>query len=204
MWLPLVGLIACQTPATEQEEVSYSVLTIQTDDVELTEAYSASVRGRQDIEIYPQVAGTIHEICVTEGQQVRRGERLFLIDPVPYQAALRVAMANVRAAEAQVQTARLTYESKQMLRKEQVISDYDLATSSNALAVAEAALEQARAQEVNARNDLSYTEVKSPADGVVGTLPYRVGALVSSQLAQPLTTVSDNSSMYVYFSHINP
>ena len=180
------------------------MLTIQTDDVELTEAYSASVRGRQDIEIYPQVAGTIHEVCVTEGQQVRRGERLFLIDPVPYQAALRVATANVRAAEAQLQTARLTYESKQMLRKEQVISDYDLATSSNALAVAEAALEQARAQEVNARNDLSYTEMKSPADGVVGTLPYRVGALVSSQLAQPLTTVSDNSSMYVYFSHINP
>lgn len=196
----LLFLSACQQQKTEQEQVNYSVLTIGKSDVTLTESYSASVQGRQDIEIYPQVAGTIQKVCVKEGQQVRRGELLFIIDQVPYQAALRTAIANVRSAEAQVHTARLTYESKQELHRENVVSEYDLSTAFNALAVAEAALEQAKAQEVNARNDLSYTEVRSPADGMVGTIPYRMGALVSSSLAQPLTTVSDNSEMYVYFS----
>lgn len=176
------------------------VITVSAGPVEINESYSASIRGRQDIEIYPQVSGKITELCVTEGQKVRKGEVMFVIDQVPYQAALRTAIANVHAAEAQVETARLDYTSKQQLFAEQVVSEYDLSTARNALAVAEASLEQARAQETDARNNLSYTEVKSPSDGVVGTLPYRVGALVSASLPQPLTSVSDNSSMYVYFS----
>lgn len=188
---------ACHQTEPEQEEVNYSVMTVGKGEVTLTESYSASVQGRQDIEIYPQVSGTIQQVCVKEGQEVRRGERLFIIDQVPYQAALRTAIANVHSAEAQVQTARLTYESKQALHREKVISEYDLSTARNALLVAEAALEQAKAQEVNAHNDLSYTEVKSPANGVIGTIPYRVGTLVSSGSAQPLTSVSDNSEMYV-------
>lgn len=193
-------LTACHQATSEQEEINYSVQTVGKSEVVLTESYSASIQGRQDIEIYPQVSGTIQQVCVKEGQEVHQGEKLFVIDQVPYQAALRTAVANVCSAKAQVQTARLTYESKQMLHREQVISEYDLSTARNALAVAEAALEQAEAQEWNARNDLSYTEVKSPANGVVGTIPYRAGALVSSGSALPLTSVSDNSEMYVYFS----
>lgn len=145
---------ACHQTEPEQEEVNYSVMTVGKGEVTLTESYSASVQGRQDIEIYPQVSGTIQQVCVKEGQEVRRGERLFIIDQVPYQAALRTAIANVHSAEAQVQTARLTYESKQALHREKVISEYDLSTARNALLVAEAALEQAKAQEVNAHNDL--------------------------------------------------
>ena len=94
----------------------------------------------------------------------------------------------------------MTFYNKEELYKENVISSFDLSTAKNSLLAAKAQLAQAKAQEVSARNNLSYTVVKSPADGVVGTLPYRVGALVSSALAQPLTTVSDNSDMYVYFS----
>lgn len=191
---------SCSPKAPETEEPDYSFLTITRSDVTLTESYSASVQGKQDIDIYPQVAGKITRVCVKEGDLVRKGDLLFAIDQVPYQAALRTATANVRAAEAQVQTARLAYGSKQALYREQVISEYDLSTAGNALAVAEAALEQAKAQETDARNNLSYTEVKSPADGMTGTIPYRVGALVSSGSPQPLTTVSDNSQMYVYFS----
>lgn len=191
---------ACRKPVSESEDVKYTVMTISKGDVALSESYSASIQGRQDIALYPQVAGTIQKVCVKEGEEVRKNELLFIIDQVPYQAALRTAVANVRSAEAQVQTARLAYESKQVLFREQVVSEYDLSTACNALAVAEAALEQAKAQEVGARNNLSYTEVRSPADGVVGTLPYREGALVSSSVEQPLTSVSDNSEMYVYFS----
>ena len=123
-----------------------------------------------------------------------------MIDQVPYQAALRTAIANVHAAEAQVETARLDYDSKRILFDEKVISEYDLSTAKNALSIAKANLEQARAQETDARNNLSYTEVHSPADGVVGTLPFRAGALVGPSISKPLTTVSDTRQMYVYFS----
>lgn len=191
---------SCREAAAPQQQIGYSVLTVEPTNVTLTESYSASVRGRQDIEIYPQVSGTIQRVCVKEGEKVQRGQSLFVIDRVPYEAALRTAVANVHAAEAQVETARITYESKQELFRRNVVSEFDLSTARNALAVAEASLEQARAEETNARNSLSYTEVKSPADGVVGTISYRVGALVGPTAAQPLTTVADNSEMYVYFS----
>ena len=124
------------------------------------ESYSASIQGRQDIDIYPQISGTITELRVYEGKTVRKGEVMFVIDQVPYRAAWRKTMADVHAAEAQVETARLEYRSKQQLFAEKVVSEYDLSTAKNALAIAEATLEQARALEEDARNSLSYTEVK--------------------------------------------
>ena len=179
---------------------TYETMKVATTDKALTTTYSATIRGRQDIDIYPQVAGTIQELCVSEGEKVRKGQTLFIIDQVPYKAALNTAVANVKSARAALATAELTYESNQELFREKVVSDYTLRTSENNYLTAQATLAQAEAAEVNARNNLSYTVVKSPSDGVVGTLPYRVGTLVSSSMPQPLTTVSDNSTMYVYFS----
>ncbi len=169
-------------------------------DITLAQKYSATIRGRQDIDVYPQVGGTLQKLCVTEGQKVTKGQTLFIIDQVPYQAALNTAEAAQKAATAQLATAQLSYDSKKKLFDEQVISDFELQTAQNTLLSAKAQLAQADAQVVNARNSLSYTVVKSPANGVVGTLPYRQGALVSSAMPQPLTTVSDNNEMYVYFS----
>lgn len=202
MLVPLMAamLYSCGDSASTQESVNYSVMTVRPDTVTLNELYSASIKGRQDIEIYPQVYGTITKVCVKEGQRVRKGQALFIIDQVPYKAAMQTAEANVSAARSHVETARLELDSKQMLFNEKVVSDYELANAKNAFNVAQAQLKQAEAQAIQARNSLSYTTVSSPADGVVGTLPYRVGALVSPQLPQPLTTVSDNSQMYVYFS----
>lgn len=195
-----ISLGACKQTPTAQRPAEYAALTITTGDYTLTDTYSATIRGRQDIDIYPQVSGTISQLSVNEGEAVRRGQTLFIIDQVPYQAALRTAEANVKAAEANVATARLTYESKKQLFAKEVVSEFDLSTARNTLLSAEAALAQAEAQLVNAQNNLSYTVVKAPSDGVVGTLPYRVGALVSASIPKPLTTVSDNSAMYVYFS----
>jgi membrane fusion protein (multidrug efflux system) len=169
-------------------------------DVTLETKYSATIRGRQDVDIYPQVGGTLKQICVTEGQAVRQGQTLFVIDQVPYQAALNTALAALKAAQASESTASMNYESKKKLFAENVISDFDLQTSYNTLMTARAQVAQAEAQVTNARNSLSYTVVTSPTNGVVGTLPYRQGALVSAQLPQPLTTVSDNAQMWVYFS----
>ena len=169
-------------------------------DITLLQKYSATIRGRQDIEVYPQVAGTLQRLCVSEGQKVTKGQTLFIIDQVPFQAALNTALASQEAANAALATAQLTYDSKKKLFDDQIISDVELQTAHNALLSAKAQVAQANAQVVNARNSLSYTVVKSPANGVIGTLPYRQGALVSSAMPQPLTTVSDNNEMYVYFS----
>ena len=191
----------CKEAQTEQAVTEYAMLKVAPADKVLSTPYSATIRGRQDIAIYPQVAGYLTKLCVSEGQRVRAGQLLFVIDQVPYRAALEQTVANVAAAEANLATAKLTYESKQALFEKKVVSDFDLRTAENAYLSAKAGLAQAKALELNARNNYSYTEVKSPANGVVGTLPYRVGALVSpSGMPQPLTTVSDNSDMYVYFS----
>ena len=206
-WIRLIGIVGCtvwmasckQAPDAGVKS-SYAVMRIETADKELSSSYSASIRGRQDIDIYPQVSGTIEKLCVTEGQKVRRGQPLFIIDQVPYRAALKTATANVEAARAAMSTAELTYQSNKELYAQKVVSEFSLKTAENSYLTAKAQLAQAEAQEINARNNLSYTEVKSPSDGVVGALPYRAGALVSANLPYPLTTVSDNSDMYVYFS----
>jgi len=179
---------------------NFETMKVATKDVTMTTKYSATIRGRQDIDVYPQVGGTLQKLCVTEGQKVSKGQTLFIIDQVPYQAALNTAEAAQKAATAQLATAQLNYDSKKKLFDQQVISDVELQTAHNALLSAKAQVAQADAQVVNARNNLSYTVVKSPSDGVVGTLPYRQGALVGASMPQPLTTVSDNSQMYVYFS----
>lgn len=195
-----MAVVSCGQAPTQQRAAEYSVQTISTTDRMIPTNYSAAIRGRQDIAIYPQVSGTISQVCINEGQTVSKGQTLFIIDQVPYKAALRTAEANVEAAKAAVATAQLTYDSKKELFARKVVSQYDLSTAENNLLTAKAQLAQADAALVNAANNLSYTVVKAPSNGVAGTIPYRVGALVSASIPQPLTTVSDNSTMYVYFS----
>ncbi len=196
----LIALVGCGQKNQTAPVTGYNLVTLQPEDRTISTSYSATIQGRQDIAIYPQVSGYITKLAVTEGQKVKKGQTLFIIDQVPYQAALNTAIANVKAAEASLATAKLTYENKEKLFEKNVISDVDLTTARNSYLTAQAQLAQMQAQEVNARNNLSYTDVTSPADGVIGVLPYREGALVSASLPQPLTTVSDNSQMYIYFS----
>lgn len=197
----LVGMTACQSKQQQHLQQNYSIIQIHADtDKKINTSYSATIEGMQDINIYPQVSGYLEKLNVSEGEIVRKGQILFVIDQVPYKAALQTAIANVEVAKANLATAELTYKSTQKLHEQKVVSDFNLQTTKNEFLTAKAQLAQAEAQEVNARNNLSYTEVKSPSDGVIGMLPYRVGTLVSPSMPQPLTTVSDNSNMYVYFS----
>ena len=152
------------------------------------------------MEIRPQVSGNITRICINEGQQVTKGQTLFVIDQVPYQAALEVAKANVATAEAKLETARMEYESSQTLQAGQVISDYSVQTALHKLNEAKASLAQAKAQEQNARWQLNYTVVKSPVNGSASMIPYHVGSLVNSNISEPLVTVADDHEIYAYFS----
>ena len=200
MTCPFLFLISCKETPQVEEKFEYKLITVAPQNCTVTQRYSASVSGKQDIAIYPQVSGTITSLLIEEGAKVKKGQTLFIIDQVSYKAAAAVAQANVESAKAAVATAELTFKSKQILFEKKVVSQYDLSTAENSYLTAKAQLAQAEAQLVSARNNLSYTTVKSPADGVVGTLPYRVGALVGPTSPQPLTTVSDNSQMYVYYS----
>ncbi len=178
----------------------FPVATVTASNVELQSSYPAVIKGKQDIEIRPKVSGFITKLCVDEGASVHAGQVLFMIDDVQYKSAYNQAEAAYASAKSALATAELTYKNKQQLYKENIIGEYDLQTAANSLASAKAALAQAKASVVSARDNLRYCKVTSPANGVIGTMPYRVGSLVSSSIATPLTTVSNISQMYVYFS----
>lgn len=196
----ILAISCSQNKTSTNESSEYPLMTLKREDRQLTEQYAAVIRGRQDVEVRPQVSGTITQVRVEEGAKVKRGQILFIIDQVPYKAAVEVAKAAVATAEAAEETARQTLEGKQMLYADKVISDFELRTAQNEYKSAQAATMQAHAELVNARNNLSYTEVKSPVDGVAGMTDFRIGALVSATMTEPLISVSDNSRMLAYFS----
>lgn len=193
-------LTSCEKEKPQMGQASSKTMQVSLSDKTLKNSYTAAIKGTQHVEIRPQVSGIITEIRINEGASVRKGQTLFIIDQVPYKAALETALANLRSAEAKMATAQLVAQSKEQLYKENVVSEFDHLTALNTLKEAQAAIAQCKAQELNARNNLSYTEVKSPVDGVASMIPYRVGALVSSGISEPLVTVSDHTDVYAYFS----
>lgn len=162
--------------------------------------YPATIKGLQDIEIRPQVSGFIVKLCVDEGATVRKGQALFQIDPTQYKAAYDQAKASVASAKANLETVTSTEANKKMLHEQKIISDFEYQTAVNNLLSAKASLAQAEASYAAAKQNLGFCTVTSPSDGVIGTFPYRVGALVGPSAAEPLTTVSQIGDMYVYFS----
>ncbi len=178
----------------------YPVREITASDATLESTYPASIKGIQDVEIRPKVSGFITKVCVQEGQAVSAGQLLFEIDNETYQAAVREAQAAVNTARSQLNTAQLTYTNNKDLFDKNIIGQYELSTAANSYATAQASLAQAEAALASAKETLSYCYVKSPAAGVIGSLPYKVGALVSSSITEPLTTVSDISTVEVYFA----
>ncbi len=176
----------------------YPVTTVGTATADMQTVYPATIKGVQDVEIRPKAQGFLVQINVKEGQTVGAGQLLFVIDNETYQAQVRQAQAAVNTAQQQVNTAKLTYDNSKQLHVNKVIGDYEMQTSENNYESAKAQLAQAQAALASAKEALSFCYVKSPAAGVVGTLPFKKGALVSG--SNVLTTVSNISSMDVYFS----
>lgn len=176
----------------------FPVVTVGTSSASSQATYPASIKGVQDVQISPKIGGFITRINVKEGQAVGAGQVLFEIDNATYQAQVRQAQASVNTAQAACNTAKLSYENSQKLFENKVIGDFELKSATNQYEQAKAGLAQAQAALASAKEQLSFCFVKSPASGVVGTLPFKVGALVGAQ--NVLTTVSNNSSMEVYFS----
>lgn len=198
----LSAMTSCGGEQKQQQAPTPEIatITIGTSNSELQRTYPATIKGKADIDIRPQVTGFITKVHVDEGQKVRRGQALFTLDQVQYRAAVDQAKAAVKVAETAVATAQLTANNKKTLFEKNIISEYEAKLAENSLAQAEAQLAQAKANLTNAQKNLSYTVVTAPSNGVVGSIPNRVGALASPSMAQPLTTVSDNNQIYAYFS----
>ena len=186
--------------STTKHTREYNAMILQTTSRRLSSTYSATIRGKQDVDIRTKVEGYITDIKVKEGSIVKQGQTLFVIDQAQYLAALATAEAKVEVKQALVEASQLSAAAKEVLFEQDIVSEFDLRMARTNLAASKAELAQAKADELTASNNLAYTLIKSPVDGVVGTLPFRVGTFVRPSESTPITTVSDNSEMYVYFS----
>lgn len=202
-WGFTLAFMLCSCGQSQQEDspqAIYETSIVKPESRTLESFYPTTIQGRQDVDVFAQITGKIVKVCVTEGQTVKKGQTLFVIDPVPFQAAYNTAKANVNETRARLATARMNYQANQKLYDSKLIGRVEYRTTQNALAQAQAVLEQRLAELQSAGNNLTYTKVVSPSDGVVGTLPYHAGSLVSASMQQPLTRVSDNQEVWAFFT----
>lgn len=186
--------------AQQGQAPQLKVLTVEEGNATLYKSLPATLKGKTDVEIRPLVSGNITAVHVEEGQRVVKGQTLFTLDQVPYQAAVDQARSAVSAAETAVATSEINATNLKALYERNIIPQTQYQVAENQLAQARAQLAQANAALTSASNSLSYTVVKAPSNGVVGTIPFRVGALASPSMMTPLTTVSDNSQIYAYIA----
>ena len=193
-------LFSCQENKVQQVVPEYAVMTIEEEPVVVKNSFPALISGDTDAEVRSNVSGAIVKKHVDEGDIVKKGDLLFEIDHAPYQADYNMALANVNAAKVGVETAELTAVNKTNLCEKGIISEYEKKLADNQLASAKAQLEQAGARLQTAKINLDYSYIKSPNDGVVGSIPFSVGSLVGPSTATPLTTVSQIDVVTADFS----
>lgn len=197
------ALSSCHMAAQEQtgqEPQTYPVVQISARDTVMSSDYPATLEGRQNIEIRPKVDGYIEKIFIDEGAAVKKGQILFRISAPQYEQDVRNATAAINSAEADISTAMLQVAKAKPLVEQKIIGKYELEAAENTLKSKKAVLAQNKATLATAKTYLAYTTIYSPSDGVAGALPYKTGSLVSATSAQPLTTISDISKIYAYFS----
>jgi len=178
----------------------YAVTTVSPVTVTIHKDFPATIEGQQVIEFRPMISGYLQEIFVNEGDHVKRGQLLFKIRNPMYEQQVRTARASINRAEADVNTAYMEIEKIRPLVDKQIVSDYRLKSAELNLGSKKAVLEQAKAELANAEANLAYTSIRSPMDGIIGTFPYKQGALVSSNSQQALTTLSNIDTVFAYFS----
>ncbi len=193
-----IGLASCGVDEPQQKDSSFETMTIKKSDIELPYKFSARMKGQNDVTVSPQVSGQLMKICVTEGQQVKKGQPLFIIDSRNAQLELEAAEANLQAALAQENSAKLEYESNKNLFDKKIVSSYMLNNSENQYKQAQAAVSQAKAAVNRAKVNLGFCTISATVSGVIGEIPVRAGDQVSP--LTELTMLSGNTTMYAEFS----
>ena len=194
----ITGLVACDVNMPKETQSSFETMTVKKSDIELPYKFSARMKGQNDVTVTPQVSGQLMKICVTEGQQVKKGQTLFIIDSRNAQLELEAAQANMQAALAQENSAKLEFESNKNLFDKKIVSSYMLSNSENAYKQAQAAVAQARAAVNRAKVNLGFCTITASVAGVIGEIPVRTGDQVSPMTE--LTILSGNTTMYAEFS----
>ena len=189
-----IGLASCGVDEPQQKDSSFETMTIKKSDIELPYKFSARMKGQNDVTVSPQVSGQLMKICVTEGQQVKKGQTLFIIDSRNAQLELEAAEANLQAALAQENSAKLEYESNKNLFDKKIVSSYMLNNSENQYKQAQAAVSQAKAAVNRAKVNLGFCTISATVPGVIGEIPVRAGDQVSP--LTELTMLSGNTTMY--------
>ncbi len=190
-----------QTEAAAQAPPpSFPVITIETRNATLNTDFPASLQGEQNIEIRPKIDGYIEQIYIDEGSIVKKGQLLFRINAPQYAQEVNEAEAAINTAEADVSAAELQVNKTRPLVEKEIISHFELETAQFTLKSRLAALKQAKAKLANARTNLGYTKILSPVNGVVGSIPFKLGSLITASTAEPLTTISNIGKIYAYFS----
>jgi membrane fusion protein (multidrug efflux system) len=178
----------------------YNVINLKQQDVELYAEYPATLQGIEDIEIRPMINGYVDKIYVDEGQEVKKGDLLFQISNPQFAQDVEMYAARVASAKTAVEAAQIQVEKTKPLVQQGIISAYELTNANLALDMRKADLEQAKATYNTSKTNLGYTSIKSPVDGVIGKLPYKLGSYVYSNTVLPLTVVSNISKVFAYFS----
>lgn len=176
------------------------VTTVSTGEQETFVDYPAAIQGTTDVEIRPQISGTIDRILVNEGQLVSKGQLLLQISELPFKAQLNNAKAALQAAQSAVLNAQLEVDKLTPLVQSKVVSDFQLKTAKTTYQIALANVEQAKANVNSAQINLGYTQIKAPSSGYIGRLPKKQGSLVSPSDPEALTQLSDVNQVYAYFS----
>ncbi|MBO4430524.1 MAG: efflux RND transporter periplasmic adaptor subunit [Bacteroidaceae bacterium] len=192
------GLTSCSVDMPKETQSSFETMTVKKSDIEVPYKFSARMKGQNDVTVTPQVSGQLVKICVTEGQQVKQGQTLFVIDQRNAQLELEAAQANLQAALAQENSAKLEYESNKNLFDKKIVSSYMLSNSENSYKQAQAAVAQARASVNRAKVNLGFCTITASVSGIIGEIPVRVGDQVSPMTQ--LTMLSGNTTMYAEFS----
>lgn len=201
-WFSMLGvaavMLSCGVEMPKSVQTSFPTMTISKSDIMLPLKYSATLKGTSDVTIKPQVSGQLMEVCITEGQQVKKGQVLFRIDSRNAELELESAEAKLAAAIASESSYKLEYESNKTLFAKGIVSQYMLENAENSYKSAQATTIQAKAAVNRARVNLGYCTITSPVDGVIGSLHVFAGDLVNS--TTNLTMVSGNAKMYAEFS----
>ena len=192
------GLISCNIDMPKEIKTSFETMIVKKQDITVPVKFSAKLKGQSDVTITPQVSGQLVKIPVNEGQQVKKGQVLFVIDQRNAQLELEAAQANLQAALAQENSAKLEYESNKNLFEKNIVSRYMLDNSENSYKQAKASVAQARAQVNRSRVNLGFCTITAPVSGVIGEIPVRTGDQVSP--GTRLTIVSGNTTMDAEFS----
>lgn len=184
----------------DQQPLPYAYILAHEGSAENVNTHPARLEGIENVEIRPKIDGFIENVYIDEGSTVSKGQSLFRIRNPQYEQLVRVGQASVNSAQAAVETARMQVTKTKPLVDKKIISAYELQAAELNLKAAQASLAEQQAQLTNAKVNQGYTIITSPVSGVVGTLPLKAGSYVSSATQQPLTTVSNISKIFAYFS----